>query len=92
VKSPHWERGHRCYGYWLDGERIGFVSLPPSVFTAREYGYGWFLDYPTFNAQSGNRRSLRSAKRRVENAYLQALDMNAKQDMGRKPLTNSETA
>lgn len=67
-EQPHWEHGHRCHGYWLGDRRIGFVGLPP--FNVGEIGYGWSMDFPRENTAAGRMKSLRSAKRAVERAYL----------------------
>lgn len=67
--QPHWEHGYRCHGYWLGLERLGFVGLPPRFATAATYGYGWSFGAPGDKEVSGRTRTLRAAKKAVEQAY-----------------------
>jgi hypothetical protein len=41
---PHWEHGYRCHGYWLNGERIGFIGIESGRGAAKKHGYNWECD------------------------------------------------
>lgn len=60
--EPHWERGHRCHGYWHGTTRLGSVSLPPRGFAVADHGYGWETD----KDMVGTAPTLAKAKRAVE--------------------------
>lgn len=74
--SPHWERGKRVHGYWIDIIRYGWVGLPPRAGDGEgvdKHGYGWAFDPPVITEHEGkcegNCRTLRQAKRAVEKAF-----------------------
>ena len=66
-----WRRGHRVHGYWLDGQRMGHVLLSPHG--VWPVVYAWAIDAtlgrPEVREVSGEERTLRAAKRRVEAAF-----------------------
>ena len=68
---PRWEHGYRCHGYWLGEKRVGFVGIGPSGFWTEKDGYSWNFDLPEFDAKKGTAKSLREAKKAVEEAYKQ---------------------
>ena len=59
---PHWERGYRTHGYWLNNRRIGYVGLSPRL-PGQALTYTWQCD---LNYTSGKTTSLHQAKQRVE--------------------------
>lgn len=58
--SGVWERGYRAHGLWVGSTRIGVVGLAPFM-PGRRTAYYWSAD-----GKSGERKSLRAAKRAVE--------------------------
>ncbi len=62
--GPHWERGYRCHGYWLDLVRLGVVSIGPGRGAARRHGYRW-----CFGSKEGLARTLRAARRAIERVW-----------------------
>lgn len=65
LSLPAWQRGHRVHGYWLDGQRMGYVGLSPRM--VRPVIYTWAID--ARREICGEARTLRAAKRRVEAAF-----------------------
>lgn len=62
-----WERGYRAHGYLTESnKRVGHVGLSSSKFGPVIYSW-------ECNGQSGEAKTLRTAKRRVEQAYLARL-------------------
>ena len=61
---PHWERGHRCYGFWDDDfNRLGFIGLSLDKPTT----YSWSVD--NGNGTGGRFKTLTAAKSAVENYW-----------------------
>lgn len=60
--NPTWVRGYRVHGYWIGGERIGWVGLSPR--TGARLVYSWEC-----RAQRGEKRTLRAAKRAVQRSW-----------------------
>lgn len=58
---PVWQHGYRCHGYWIEGQRVGFVGLTPRGYSV---SYSWGLDAAPLT--HGQASTLRAAKRRVE--------------------------
>lgn len=59
-----WERGYRVHGYLTgSSKRVGHVGLSSNAFGPVIYSW-------ECNGQSGEAKTLRTAKRRVERAYL----------------------
>lgn len=64
--EPRWEKGHRAHAYIAGTKRLGRVSLPPSGFSAADYGYSAWIDEPfTLLPRAA---TLPEAKRAVEEA------------------------
>ncbi len=68
MTEPHWERGYRCFGFWLGEERIGFVGRPPG--RSAPY-YSWIFEPPQGCLISNRAATLRAAKRAVEKLWEQ---------------------
>lgn len=80
--TPHWELGMRVHGYWLGSgfsapriARIG-LGVPTRVRRNAPLVYYWEWDAPVSNLVavinlpiSGDTRSLRVAKRSIEDTY-----------------------
>jgi hypothetical protein len=65
MSEPHWERGYRCHGYWLDGERMGWVGMSPRNRCGSSLYYWPYVgDYTAL----GSYKTLKAAKRAVERA------------------------
>jgi hypothetical protein len=74
MNEPHWEHGHRCHGYWLDMDRIGFIGIPPGRGAATKFGYGWEFGRPGHDSYvEGRTKTLKAAKRAVEKEYRKSL-------------------
>jgi hypothetical protein len=74
--KPHWEKGYRSHGYWIDIHRIGCVSLGPPRLSRMEDGYGvefepYLKDYVKTQA-----KTLREGKKIVEAEYKKWLERN----------------
>ena len=58
MSEPHWERGFRCHGYWIGGNRVGCVSLPPRLpelnsYAKTGFGYKPVHHRPVYGQRSG---------------------------------------
>jgi hypothetical protein len=67
VVRAHWEHGYRCHGLWLDDrpKRLGCVGLGPRGLW--DGLYRWYIDA---TREEGTTRTLRSAKKAVEQRVL----------------------
>jgi hypothetical protein len=79
--EPHWERGHRCHGYWIDNFRVAVVGYPPPPGKAKDIGYTWFVQVPGLGEEEGWAATLNAAKRAVEKKF--AHKVSVLKDMGR---------
>lgn len=69
--TPTWEYGYRSHGYWLDGQRVGWVSRPPG---RKSKSYGWEYQSPwTHERQEGQVTTLKAGKRKVEKLFVEEL-------------------
>lgn len=69
IASPHWERGHRCHGYWKGSVRVGHVGLSPRI-PGEVVEYSWAVERNGVEVVSGIKPTLRQAKRAVERGYI----------------------
>ena len=65
---PHWERIHRCWGYWEGLTRLAFVGQSHPA--QKPVTYGWSID--DGKGVGGRVNSLKQAKQAVEKALATA--------------------
>lgn len=66
---PRWERGYRCHGLWLEGIRIGVVSLGPAGIWDGAYRWAAEDRKSGIAFTEGEAKSLAAGKRAVEAAH-----------------------
>lgn len=71
TETPHWERGYRCHGYWIQVTQWGRVYLlgPHGTTLASKDGYGWSFSPPGGKYQEGRCKTLREGKLIVEGHF-----------------------
>jgi hypothetical protein len=67
MREPHWEHGYRCYGYWLENRRIGFIGLSPEHY--KPLIVSWTFDIPNDSFEYGIVSNVRKAKQIIEHIY-----------------------
>jgi len=74
MRKPHWERGYRCWGYWLDNERLGFIGLIPRL-PGKKTKFLCSIDIiPYPYSKPVEKETLKEAKRYVEGVVHEKLN------------------
>lgn len=66
--SPRWKHGYRCHGYWLDGQRVGWVGIGARRVWDGIYRCGVWIP-GIFKEMEFERTTLRVAKKAVEHRF-----------------------